>query len=64
MSIVKIVLKGIKPQSPEYEMHIAYLSNLTDDIDAKITAYIYEWRNKNGYYKTKYISKEVISCDN
>ncbi|EAR2661107.1 hypothetical protein SEPL_380 [Salmonella phage SE_PL] len=63
--IVQVTLKGLKPGEDDYETHVATISGLTmDEIDGNILSYIYEWRNANGYYKMKYIHKEVISCDN
>lgn len=63
--IYKIVLKGLKPGAEIFEQHTAYIKALPDDdIDGKIMAHIYEWRSSHGYYKVKYVSKEVISCDN
>ena len=63
--IYKIVLKGLMPGSEVWEQHAAFLNALpSDDIDGMILSHIYEWRSKAGYYKVKYMSKEVIQCDN
>lgn len=62
---VRVTLKGLKPGEDDYETHITIISGLTmDEIDTNILSYIYDWRLINGYYKVKYINKEVISCDN
>ena len=63
--IYKIVLKGLMSGSEVWEVHTAYITaQPCDDIDGMILSHIYEWRSKAGYYKVKYVSKEVIQCDN
>lgn len=63
--IYKIVLKGLIHGKEQWEQHTAFLTaGGNDDIDGMIIAHIYEWRLRAGYYKVKYISKEVIPCDN
>lgn len=58
--IYKIVLKGLKPNAEEYEVHTAFITSVNNDIDGTVLAYMYEWRLKNGYHKVRYISNEVI----
>lgn len=63
--IYKIVLKGLMPGAETWNVHTAFLSaSASDDIDGMILSHIYEWRSKAGFYKVKYVSKEVIQCDN
>lgn len=53
------------PGGEVWEQHTAFINALpSDDIDGMILAHIYEWRSTAGYYKVKYMSKEVIPCDN
>jgi len=62
---VLITLKGLKPDADEYETHVTSITGEDMiDVDANITAYIYEWRNKYGFYKMKYINKRILPCDN
>lgn len=61
MHKVRITLKGLKPNSDVYEesSHIIEAST-EDELEANITSFIYEYRNKHQYYKIKYTKKEKL----
>lgn len=57
----QITLKGLKPGEDIYEESTHVISGSTDDeLQANITAFIYEFRNKHQYYKIKYTNIKAL----
>lgn len=59
--IYEITFKGLRPNSDEYELYVVLIQVLPhEDIDALVQEHIYAVRNKEKFYKIKYISKVLI----
>ena len=53
--------KGLKPGEDIYEESTHVISGSTDDeLQANITAFIYEFRNIHQYYKIKYTNIKAL----
>ena len=59
--IYLIVLKGLKPNTDNYETKEIYIQVLPhEDTDTLVNDLIYSIRNTEKYYKIKYVQKVLI----
>lgn len=59
--IYEILFKGLRPNTDVFEPYLIYIQVLPhEDVDALVQEYIYAVRNKEKFYKIKYISKVLI----